>query len=228
MAVNAESSSSPVYTVVWDIDGVLCGKTCRSVQEANFFYQKGHVVHAVATHYIFPGVAEMFQRLDQERDVRFAFFSNGQDERNEKLCPQILTRALGEERASEVLNDIKICSRSDTHRKEASEATYGLSYGNKGKDLRKALAEDATLHNAVLIDDDSSYVAIGQGSNLLKVRETKITNFTDLIGDALLWNGEGRYITEVIVSESPRDLDAFPGEANLPEIAQGLKQLAEI
>jgi len=59
--------------VVLDIDGVLC---CSGAKEnASFYKEKGAVLSAIKTYYVFPGVIELLQLFFANREIKVSFFS---------------------------------------------------------------------------------------------------------------------------------------------------------
>lgn len=160
--------------VVLDIDGVLCCNSVRSKEAASFYLRKGAIISAIKTHYVFPGVIEFLQLLFRTENIRVSFFSSGDRQRNEMFVEEILKCAIGKEGYEKVQKSVVILSRehmvSNTdHNSKAQYQTYGLTNGNKKKDVSKVLRDDETLQNTVLIDDDHSYIQYGQEKNVLKV-----------------------------------------------------------
>ncbi len=199
MSTESTTSASPTYTVVWDIDGVLATQDCEEIPAVSFFNRKGLIIHAGTTQYIFPGVPEFFQMLAKEPDVRLAFFSSGAGVRNAALCPQLLERALG---LASAPDDVKILSRSDlVTRGDDDDETYGLRQGNLIKDLSKVVADEKELDNTVLIEDDSSYVAAGQGPNLLKVSGSHPYDFRVMSSRLKRWGSDGYFFIPICVHQ---------------------------
>lgn len=171
--------------IVWDIDDVIasCGKVDR--QTTTFFLRRGMVIQAAdVTHYIFPGFAELFKKLDSYNDVTFAFFSSAPKPRNDELVEKFLIRSLGQDRYNEIKNNIIICSREDLTEKTDSDAMarYDASafYGKRSKNLSKTLNKDESIENVIFIDDQPSYVHVGQHSNYLHSRCVESNHFEAL------------------------------------------------
>lgn len=158
-------------TVVLDLDGVFVDNTAEP-SEALFLLRKGLVVEAGATNYVFSGTIELLQRLVKE-EVRIAFFSSGAAERNVPLVRQLFEKAFGETPPYESV----VLSKKDlTPRQKA--AGYGMPYGNNKKDISKALQKGAAIEDAVLVEDDLSYVEVGQEKNVFYVPKTKSSHFS--------------------------------------------------
>jgi len=171
--------------IVLDIDGVLACKSVETIEQANFFKNKGAILTAIKTHYIFPGVIEFIKLLFQTENVKVSFFSSGDKKRNVIFVDQLLKLALSEAKYNETKSKVCILSRDDlteptNEERKKQRVLYDLRPGNMQKDISKALGEGDFLENAVLIDDDRSYVACGQAKNILFVPESKNRNFERL------------------------------------------------
>lgn len=181
------------YNLVFDIDNVLADTTVREAKEIKFFKEKGFVLTAIKTHYIFPGVIEMMQLLFRMPDVRVSFFSSGHQSRNEMFVEKLLEKALGKERYLEVKASVRILSgkKSDgetdlsLNNPEDSKAQwlkYGLHHGNKKKSVEKIAGPGNSLDNCVLIDDELSWIKRGEENNFLYSPASYTRNFFDLEG----------------------------------------------
>lgn len=154
--------------IVFDIDGTLACHSAPTIGEAAFFYKKGAIIPAIKTHYIVPGVIELMKLLFQMEHVTVSFFSAGVSERNEVFVKELLSLALGKERYDQIASKVRILSRDDMVRgDEGPKSMHGLGHGTYKKDLSVFLKEADVLQNAVLIEDDYSYVAFGQEKNVL-------------------------------------------------------------
>ncbi len=168
------------FNLVFDIDNVLADTEVSEVNEIKFYQQKGFVLSAIKTHYIFPGVIELMQLLFRMPDVRVSFFSSGHQSRNELFVEKLLERALGKEHHLKIKDDVQILSGKkdigntdlSINTKEESQIQlnkYGLYDGNNKKSLEKVVEHKGNLENCVLIDDDSSWIKCGQEGNYLYV-----------------------------------------------------------
>lgn len=179
------------FNVVFDIDDVLAVSEIEKSNISKFFEEKGLVLTAIKTYYVFPGVIEMMQLLFSMPDVRVSFFSSAHQNRNELFVEKLLERALGCERYIEIKKKIQILSGTTRERstdlikntsKESEKQLnqYGLRHGNKKKSLEKVVGQGENLDNCVLIDDDSSWVKYGQEGNFLHVPALRIWDLVDM------------------------------------------------
>ena len=169
--------SNPIknkITVVFDIDGVLVDENnnIRDVTTRSFIEKTGAIIHAVGSeYYVYPGVLPLMQFLITNPLIDIAFFSAGVKERNTELVEKLLILAIGQDKYQQIKNNIIVLSRNDlvpNNREDAEKMrwSHGLRWGNMKKDIRKAL-QNGLLENAVIIEDDSSYIHYGQEGNLL-------------------------------------------------------------
>lgn len=184
-----------LMNIVFDIDDVLCCTELYSDQQERFFENKGAIITAIKTHYVFPGVIELMQLLFATDHVRVSFFSSGTHERNEPFVKELLVRSLGEVRYEQIRKDVTVLSRrdlviqSDNEQKTQWE-TYHIG-GHERKDLSKVLRDGELLCNTVLIDDSRSYVKCGQEANLLQVSRTEKYEYLDSDRQFEHYNNEG-------------------------------------
>lgn len=167
--------------IVIDIDGVLAGTNACDIECAAFFKNKGAIITAIKTHYIFPGVIEFLKFLHEIKGVRVSFYSSGDEDRNKEFVRKLLEISLGQTKYDEIKCSISILSRNDLVKTEGDSREhyrlYGLHHGNKKKDLSKVLKEGETLENTILIDDDASYVSIGQAKNFLHAPVPRVLDY---------------------------------------------------
>jgi hypothetical protein len=191
--------------IVLDIDGVLACNTVENVKQALFFKNKGAIMTAIKTHYLFPGVIEFIQFLFRRENIKVSFFSSGDKERNIIFVEQLLKLALQEQGYEEVKHKVRVLSRDDLTVPDDKEnvehhRVYGLWAGNKQKDLSKVLCEEDLLDNTILVDDTPSYVACGQAKNVLYVDSTENRNFEILPSTCNSYHPEGyKFLPSVLV-----------------------------
>lgn len=154
--------------VVFDIDDTLCCNYGPTIEEIRFYEQKGMVMEAIKTHYVFPGVIELMKSLFQTDNVRVSFFSAGKKERNEIFVQKLLTHALGLDEYAKIEHEVVILSRDDV---------------TDGKNLSKILKIGDQRHNALLIDDDMSYIVKGQEKNFIYASKLTHRNFDQISDD---------------------------------------------
>jgi hypothetical protein len=171
---------SRIFNIAFDIDNVLADFTVLDLNEIKFYQQRGFVLTAIKTHYIFPGVTELMQLLFRMPDVKVSFFSYGHQYRNELFAERLLKHALGEAYYLEIKENIQIFSgikdngctdliKPTSEEHVAQKDKYCLSFGNQKKSLEKVVGQDENLDDSVLIDDSSSWVKSGQERNYLHV-----------------------------------------------------------
>lgn len=199
--------------IVLDIDGVLACTSVKNIQQAKFFKNKGAILPAIKTHYIFPGVVEFVKLLFQTENLKISFFSSGQKKRNIIFVDQLLKFALPELRYQEIKSKVCVLSREDlieSGREEGEKhyKLYDLCPGIKQKDISKALGESDPPENAVLIDDNYSYVACGQAKNILFVPESENKNFEKLSSKSDFYEIDGyRVLRCVLAAEESSHLE---------------------
>jgi len=175
-----EITTNPIRTfdVVFDIDNVLTDTSVGELDEIKFYQQKGFVLTAMATHYIFPGVIEMMQRLFSMPDVRVSFYSAGSQNRNEAFVERLLERALGKEHYLKIKDGVQILSGikddggtdlivNTKEKCDIQRQKYDLYIHDQTKSLEKVVGQGKNLENSVLIDDDESRITFGQEANYL-------------------------------------------------------------
>lgn len=156
---------------IFDIDGILC---CHEADEksSTYFLRKGAVLTVDTTHYIFPGVIECMQLLYSTPNVRVSFFSSAKEDRNVPFVKQLLLTALGKERYAEVADSVQILSRkhlASSSQKDKKEQIkkYSVQWGKKKKDISPLVRSEDSIKDAIIIDDNSSYIFPGQEANFL-------------------------------------------------------------
>ncbi len=148
--------------VVFDLDGVLCATPMRPVPEGAApeamrveFRHKGETY----THFIIPHVDLLLAHL-VAWGCRVCFFSSAIPERNHAVMAEVLSRSFDASELSRLtaLGQFDILSRGDLRDgdREAGET------GNKIKDMRRVVRGGEALEDAVLIEDQPSFAALGQ------------------------------------------------------------------
>lgn len=175
MVFSLEHRDKNKLSIVLDMDDTLARHSSSLEDEEKLYLlRKSMILFAVQReHQIFPGVIELMQVLHSKSYINLAFFSSAVKERNTEFVEKLLTRALGQERYSAVRPSVAILSRDDLtpgdrEQGEQMRRNYGLSSGTNKKDISKALGKDGSITNAVLVDDDSSYIFPGQEKNFLR------------------------------------------------------------
>lgn len=166
--------------IVFDIDGVLAFHSTRLSEKITAIFEKyGLVVSAAEhTHYVSPGAVELMKLLFSLPYVRVSFFSSGAKVRNDEFVEKLLSHALGVDAYREMKDDVTVLSKEDMTYYGNNEDSRQLGklcnrlYGNYKKDISKVLRPGDSLHEAILIDDDWSYIALGQHKNLLVCPES--------------------------------------------------------
>ncbi|MCP5506859.1 MAG: hypothetical protein H7A37_00940 [Chlamydiales bacterium] len=172
--------------VCLDIDGVLCCSDAKTVENASFYHQKGAIIDAVHTYYVFPGVMEFIRLLYRQKNITVSFYSNANAFRNYYFVRHLLKRSLGEEEYRKVKNNVVVLSKQDrakisneTAKKQFEQ--YGITSNQRftKKDLTKI--DSTPLNNMVLIDDKDSNVFPGQEANFLKAPSSCTKDYLDCI-----------------------------------------------
>lgn len=194
------------YNVVLDIDQVLAFHHVNDLPQGQFFLNKGAILTAIKTHYIYPGAIEFIRAVALRRNVRLTFYSAGLFERNIQLVPLLLNLALPEPQYFDLKSKIRTLSREDLVQfkqvDQISQYYYPelncLSFSQK--DLRKVLSCDDCLSNGVLIDDQSRNAAAGQLYNLLEVPVSEADEYASLIDKMQFYSADTgmRYLKCVI------------------------------
>lgn len=180
------SKVSSNVNIALDIDDVLATQETVDIAQAAFFLHQGVILTAIRTHYVFPGVIEFIKFLFSEK-VRVSFYSSGLPERNSIFVECLLRRALGDREYEGVKNDVPVLSTSNEsviatqNQKFVHERLYGFFPGNVQKDLSRVLRKNDELDNAVLVDNDYSFSACNQVSNLLFVPGSNERTFNHLV-----------------------------------------------
>lgn len=76
-------------------------------------------------------------------------------------------------------NNLTATNETETQAQFAYK-NYGLHRGNFKKDITKTLSEDDSLHDAILIDDDRSYIHYGQQNNFLHSPHGKTKDYSQM------------------------------------------------
>lgn len=176
-----------VYNIACDIDQVFAFHKIKDYPQARFFFNKGAVLTAIKTHYIYPGVLEFIRLLALTPNLKTSFYSAGKPERNNVLVPLLLNRALPESQFIEIKSKMRVLSREDlilSKEKDLISKYYNPCFNwisDTQKDLSKVLSGEELLENAVLIDDQSGNAANGQLFNFLKVPVAEAEDYASLI-----------------------------------------------
>lgn len=170
-----------ILNIVFDVDCTLLTGSDPELpkwKELLEEYRKCNLV-LETTHYayiIHPGVLELIRFLDAIPYVNISFFSSKRDKNeNARRVEELMCRAVGEERYNLVKHLTKIGCYDDIVKVSSESswlqvADFGLSFAEYKKDIQKFLnltKED--LRWAVLVDDDETYVALGEEKNILRV-----------------------------------------------------------
>src|SRR3990167_7279583 len=100
--------------LVFDIDGVIAGTEPVDRDTKLYFLRQGAIIQIASfTHYVYPGMIELFKKIFQYPHVSVAFFSAGTKKRNEEFVEKFLKRCLGEEEYNKIRDSVKICSADD-------------------------------------------------------------------------------------------------------------------
>lgn len=129
-----------------------------------WFINRNLIIDAVHPHLLHPGSIEFIQFLFQIPNVRISFFSSGSEERNSQFVENFLKRAFPSHYDS-LKYLVKIFSKENlVYPKDKGQEHL---FGQYKKDLNVVLRPDDSLDRTFLIDDDPSYIAVGQEKNLL-------------------------------------------------------------
>lgn len=158
-------SISPVYRVVFDIDEVLAFRKCDKPELAAFIEQHGMVVSAIVPHYVPPGIKEFIRLLFQTGELQVSFFSSGAKIRNDLFVQELLRQSLGENADIDLEDRVLSCEDLTIG---FGKDRFDLDSGEHQKDLTKVTRDISALANAILIDDDESFVADGQVQHFLQ------------------------------------------------------------
>lgn len=149
------------------------------------FARRDLFIQAVYPHMLHPGVVEFIRTLDRWPQTQLSFFSGGARERNDVFVEALMARALGHGRERGVERPVRVYSREHLTQQSREESrvqyeTYGISWGNYKKDLKKCLLRNENLAWTVLIEDDSTYAPMGQEKNFLVIPGAASYHFRDL------------------------------------------------
>lgn len=205
-----------IITIVFDIDGTLAGTSNTESEDLMlFFHRRGALIKANdIVHYVYPGVLELMKILFSKENVRVAFFSSGPEERNEAFVKSLLTLALGQADYEKYEEQIIIRSKEHLEAHTAAEKKqqrkqYGFYAGAMKKDITLALSPGASLENAILVDDDDSFVPHDQLRNYLRVDNATPFRFTLELGDG------GDCVAAGVTDYSDRSFQRTNGIASL-------------
>ena len=110
-------------------------------------------------HLFVPYLQVLFEYLIKN-GARVVFFSSAVEHRNISVIPQLLVNILGEERYALLKSQGQFAIFSKQHVRPGKP--WHSREGNYVKDLKTVIAEGEDLENAVLIEDQPSYVAHDQ------------------------------------------------------------------
>lgn len=196
-----------MINVVLDIDGVLACTKAKDVQHAAFFKNRGAIITAIKTHYLFPGVIEFMKSLFQTEGVRVSFFSAGQEERNRLFVDELVKLSVPEEKYAELRSQVTVLSEEDltmcsAEKKGEHRERYSVRMGEEQKDIRLVLKEGESLNQAVLIDDRISFAAFGQIQNLLYVPQTEEEHYERLLGKCSVFQEDGFRLLDCVFANA--------------------------
>ncbi|XP_065218528.1 uncharacterized protein LOC135844298 isoform X1 [Planococcus citri] len=186
------SPSTRIPVVVFDIDNTLCyswlsseereEKTIRkSLSECpiivwNQHYSKDGSIDRYP-HVFLPHLKILFDYL-LEQGVRIVFFSSGPKERNLTVIPELLMSFWGSEKFEALKAKGQFDIFSKDHMRKGRTAPG--EQGNYVKDLKVVVGDGETLLDAILVEDDPSFVAHDQKPCLY------IIDLTDLMFSAIM------------------------------------------
>lgn len=161
-------------TLIFDIDNTFADHSLIENEVKLYFLRKSMLIFAGGKeHQVLPCVIELIQVLCSKDYINLAFFSSGPKERNTEFVKELLIRSLGKDKYLEVEPSIIILSKEDLTPAERNldhqmYLNFDLFRGDFKKDINKALVQDGTLANAILIDDSSTFIYYGQQGNFLR------------------------------------------------------------
>ncbi|MCB1112293.1 MAG: hypothetical protein H7A37_01030 [Chlamydiales bacterium] len=192
MSIESNTVVNPTCTVVFDIDEVLVASDgSRNDNLKSYFRRKGHLIEAHNRHFVFPGVAELFQRLNQEPNVRLAYFRLGYHYRDAEEFHQLFHKALVLDQ--QLSANVKVCDRREIQ----SGIANGLKSEKNLHDLTQLVDNKEDLDNTALIVTDTTYIERGQTPNLLLVSPSTTENFCKLPKQVDQWDSEGYFLIPV-------------------------------
>lgn len=216
-----------VYNVALDIDQVLAFHRVKNFEQGKFFLNKGAILTAMKTHYIYPGAIEFVRLLALKPNVNLTFYSAGKAERNDELITLILNLALPESEYQDLKSKVRVLSREhlvssiqiDGISKYYYPAFNHLSFSQK--DLEKILTEGSVIGDAVLIDDQPRNAAFGQLYNLLKVPVSEMDDYESLLGKMKFYDPlSGTRFLKCMINVSGVPLDDVVKEGRLITIGK--------
>lgn len=181
----------PHIQFVLDIDDTLAKQfydandaELKSSSYIQWFKDNNLLIDALKPHILHPGVIEFMQFLFEIPNARVCFFSSSDKERNHKFVAELLKRSHPNDYNS-LLKTVAVYSRPDLVLPENHGSSH--FFGIKKKDLHIVLKQGERLENTILIEDDLSYVAVGQEKNVL------FTSCHSFFHEAVNWNPDCFY-----------------------------------
>lgn len=173
-------------TLVFDLDDTIClhleqdtwqQDTEEVVQVYGEKFRNQHMTTALDyPHFIFPGFSALWKWL-YAQGHNIVVFSSAVKERNVEFVDRFVELTFGEQ-AREIRPRIRIFSREDcfdTRDQSKDQSQYQpIFFGNRKKVLADIVVQREELPWTLLIDDDRSYMALGEEDNYIRV-ETGIS-----------------------------------------------------
>ncbi len=168
-------------TLVFDLDDTIClhleqktwkRDTKEVVQIYGEEFRNRHMTTALDyPHFIFPGFSALWKWL-YAQGHNIVVFSSAVKERNVEFIDRFVELTFGEE-AREIRPLIRIFSREDcfdTRYPVRDQSKYQpIFFGNRKKVLADVVVPREELPWTLLIDDDRSYMALGEEYNYIRV-----------------------------------------------------------
>lgn len=207
----AHSMQKPKPNLILDLDDVLIHEPSKELTNMHIFFSNNSflIQDYYGYFYIVPAYLSEFLKYTHSQ-FNLAFFSGGDDQRNKSIVANIWMQIFGSEKPE----DVPILGRKDLtyaeRNKEMQPESDGLNwYGNKKKDVSKF----GDLSNTILVDDDLSWVLVGQKANFLSAPGGDFSLLIEQTKrDETSERGESfaKYVEENITNEwVGRDLLAF-------------------
>jgi hypothetical protein len=164
------------FVVVFDLDGAICslgtfGGSKLPVSEAKKLHPECHVVTfeyegTAYSHYFIPYFKYLITYLI-DNGARIVFFSSGIEARNKYVINTLIQESFSQEIIDlwRTQGQFEIFSKPNLIKNQRGEKENRiLGYGNYIKDLNIVLKKDIdeTIDDAILIEDQPSYAAVGQ------------------------------------------------------------------
>ena len=166
-------------TIVLDIDEVLAvpdrirdGEEGAKIAQYAQAFDIQYFVCCEHNHFLLPGCIEFMRFLADLPGVTIHFCSSGRRIRNIEFVPKLLDLAWNDVKYDALREKVQIKSREDieyTYRKDEYSPDIDHFYGNLKKDLRVLDLSPSAFKNAILFDDDISYVTRAQQFNFIHV-----------------------------------------------------------